>query len=299
MVDRGKGSAQVTTRRELLGSAGALAAGALVAGCVEPRDEPAPEPLQPRNPDQERSPVRWGFLVDVRRCTGCGACTVACKTANGVRLGVFRTSVRDHVLVDTQALAEDVAPGRRFVPWLCHLCHDPPCIARCPVEPAPASLDYVDGSRLEFPARAIYQRPDGLVLIDRTRCRGCGRCAEACPYQVIYLDPAAPSGGDPERTVADKCTLCVHRLAAGLVPACVATCPTGARRVGNLNDPDDPVASRVAEGDATTLFTEVGAGPRCYYLGLDAHAFVSGSDPKLEAQRLFPERFLELPEEEA
>ncbi len=294
MDDPSRGGApRPLPRRQVLAGAALLpaAAAAALAGCDGDPGGNADLPQRP-NPDQDRAPVRWGFLVDVTRCIGCRACVVACKTANDVRLRVFRTGVRawDH--------GEGPDARRDFVPWLCQLCHDPPCIARCPVAPVTRTLRFAGGERISYQARAIYQRPDGLVLVDRERCTGCGRCAHDCPYAMIYLDPVARGVASGTRTVADKCTLCVHRLQAGLAPACVATCPAGARVVGNVNDPDDVLHRRAPEDDAVLLFPEVETGPRCAYVGLDVHAYVNGCDPKLEAQALFPEDWVERPAED-
>ncbi len=238
-------------------------------------------------PDQDSSEVRWGFLVDLNRCTGCHACAVACKTEYDVRLGYFR----DGVITYDEGTYPDAE--RSFVPWLCNHCKNPPCVDICPVEPRPGILTFPSGEKVRYSARATYQRPDGLVLIDQERCVGCGKCVKACPYQVRYLDPVKPAGGDPsshgfdiaEPKAADKCTLCTHRLENGVVPACVNTCPASARLVGNLNDDTSEINQRItAAGDeVSTILPSAGTDPQVFYIGLNEDAYFQGTEPRREA----------------
>ncbi len=202
---------------------------------------------------------RWGFLVDLTRCMGCGACVRACKAENHVPDGYYRTWVERYTMLrDGRVLVDspdgalngfpedppvDPAEGEQafFVPNLCTQCSTAP---RGP----------------ERPAGASSRSRDGLVLVDKKRCIGCGYCVQACPYGSRYLHPDG---------TADKCTLCYHRLVRGLPTACVQACPVGARVVGDLNDPDSPLRKRLATGRHGVLKPEMGTHPKCFYLGLD------------------------------
>jgi tetrathionate reductase subunit B len=208
-------------------------------------------------------PVRWGFLVDLRRCIGCNACTIACKAEFDVRLGVYRSSVGEKVSCEFPFVK------RIFIPWLCNHCANPPCIENCPVDEMEAVHTFPDGSRTKYLKRATYQRPDGVVLIDQNRCIGCGACVNDCPYGVRYLDPVKSAGGLPEMKAADKCTLCAHRLAEGVVPSCVNTCQGRARKVGNLKDPKSEISRLIASNQTRVLRPELKTDPQCYYIGLD------------------------------
>ncbi|HEY4705111.1 MAG TPA: 4Fe-4S dicluster domain-containing protein [Thermoplasmata archaeon] len=179
---------------------------------------------------------RWAMVIDLRRCVGCRACTVACKNENNVQEGVFRTWVR------YAEIGEYPQTRPRYLPLFCNHCDNPPCVPVCPV-------------------LATYKRDDGLVLIDYDRCIGCGYCIQACPYGARYLNH--------EQRTADKCTLCVHRLEAGQKPACVATCIGGALTVGDLNDPASDVSRLLAGYPAQTLRPEQGTDPMFFYIGLD------------------------------
>lgn len=240
-------------------------------------------------PNQDDSEVRWGFLIDLGKCTGCTACSVACKTENDVRLGTFRNGVR------SAESGQYPDTARNFVPWLCNQCAKPPCIEKCPTEALRAELTFPSGAKAEYWARATYQRPDGLVLVDQDRCVGCGNCVTDCPYGARYLDRVKPAGADPatvglditDPKAVDKCTMCVHRLENGVVPACVNTCPPGARMIGNLNDPDSDISKAIAkadtEGRLSVLLESAGTEPKVFYIDLDPKAYGDGWEVKMEA----------------
>jgi tetrathionate reductase subunit B len=176
------------------------------------------------------------MVVDLRRCIGCQACTVACAMENRVPLGQARTHVSTYEL--------ETAAGTRRVhlPRICNHCEDPPCLTVCPTQ-------------------ATYQRGDGAVVVDNTRCVGCGYCTQACPYGARFMNE--------ETLTADKCTFCVHRLDAGLLPACVETCVGGARVFGDLDDPESEVSRLLATEPVQVLKPEEGTEPRVFYIGLD------------------------------
>lgn len=259
-----------------------VGAGAVVVGVsgkfakahdTDPNDEPR------IFPDQANSEVRWGFFIDLRACTGCMACAIACKTENSVRLGTFRSGV----ITDDQGTYPNTE--RHWVPWLCNHCKNPPCLAGCPVEAERAELTMPGGEVVEYWARAAYQRPDGLVLVDQERCIGCGACVGLCPYEARYLDRVKPAGGNSSSFAADKCTLCNHRLENGVVPACVNTCKSEARIVGNLNDPNSVINARIAAAGASvsSLLESAGSEPQVFYVNVSETAYTDGDEPRREA----------------
>ncbi len=183
--------------------------------------------------------IRWAMVIDLRRCIGCHSCSVACKRENRVPLGVFRTWVK----IAERGTYPDIR--RIFIPLNCNNCERPVCVEVCPV-------------------KATYQRQDGIVLVDPHRCIGCQYCKAACPYEVRHMDPL--------RHIISKCFWCHHRLDAGLQPACVEACPTGARIFGNREDPQGPIARLLARESAQVIHPEHGTRPQVYYLGLDGSA---------------------------
>jgi tetrathionate reductase subunit B len=244
----------------LLGAGAALTSG--IVGCKE-------ETSAVKMASSEKKPIHWGFLVDLNRCIGCKACSVACKTEFDVRLGVFRASVKE--------LESGSYPNtkRTFLPWLCNHCDTPICIKDCPVDEMDAVFTWADGTEEKYKKRATYKRPDGPVLIDQDRCVGCGACVDLCPYNVRYQDPVREGevGG-----IADKCTLCVHRLDKGLVPACVNTCQADARVAGNLNDPNSKISKHLKSLKTAVIHTDYGTDPQCRYASLDPKTYDEGRD---------------------
>jgi tetrathionate reductase subunit B len=176
------------------------------------------------------------MVIDLRTCIGCHACSVACKAEFDVPLGVWMSWVKQverGKFPNTQ---------RHFLPRLCNHCENPPCVEACPT-------------------KASYQREDGIVLIREERCIGCRLCIAACPYDARF--------SHPEKKIANKCTLCAHRVDEGVVPACVNTCQGEARIFGDLNDPTSEVARLVAKEPVQVLKSELGTEPRVFYIGAD------------------------------
>lgn len=205
---------------------------------------------------------KWAFVIDLRRCIGCKACVVSCKTENHVALGRFRNSVKYY------DYGTYPAAKRGILPWLCNHCDDPLCIKDCPAD----EVEKPWGKKVA----ATYKRPDGIVVIDQDRCIGCGNCVRDCPYGVRFMDPFTKAGGDKSELAADKCDLCQHRLEKGLVPSCVNTCPPEARAVVDLNNPNDPVNKMLEEARkknmVRVLMPEKKTKPQCFYIDPDGMA---------------------------
>jgi Fe-S-cluster-containing dehydrogenase component/formate-dependent nitrite reductase membrane component NrfD len=179
--------------------------------------------------------MQYGFVLDQRRCIGCHACTVACKSENEVPLGDFRTWVK------YTEVGSFPQVRRHFAVLRCNQCTDAPCVTICPVT-------------------ALDKRPDGIVDLAKDICIGCKACMQACPYDALYLNEE--SGG------AEKCHFCAHRVEQGLKPACEVVCPETAIISGDLHDPQSPVSKLLAEvPGAVVRRPEQGTGPNVFYLG--------------------------------
>jgi tetrathionate reductase subunit B len=178
---------------------------------------------------------RFGMVIDLRKCVGCQACTSACKSENKVPQEKFRTYVPEYELGTYPHVR------KAFLPQLCNHCAEPSCVSVCPTG-------------------ATFARKDGIVVVDNEVCWGCGYCINACPYDKRYFNPVT--------NVADKCTLCAHRVDNGLLPACVETCVGGARIFGDFNDPHSHVSKLLATFPTTVLKPASGTKPRIFYIGL-------------------------------
>lgn len=187
---------------------------------------------------------RWAMVIDLRKCTGCGSCVVACKSEHDVPLGVWRLWLK----------AEDKGTypnvRRTFTPRLCNHCDYPICVRNCPTQ-------------------ATFKHEEGFVLQRYNRCIGCRACVVACPYNARHLLPARRTDPKKPYGVVDKCDYCFHRVKRGLVPTCVSTCVGGAFHFGDLNDPESEVAKLVKNNSTMTLRPELGTRPQTYYIGLD------------------------------
>ena len=202
----------------------------------------------------------YGFIVDTTKCIGCNSCARACRLENKVPATYHRTWVERHVVCKDGERRVDVAKepdlmfeplespcegGEShgyFIPKLCNHCEKSVCIQVCPVG-------------------ATFRTPDGVVLVDGKHCVGCGYCIQACPYGTRFKNP--------ETHVADKCTLCYHRISKGMNTACVEVCPTGARQFGNQHDPNGEISRILKERNYSVLGPEFGTQPQCYYIGLE------------------------------
>lgn len=199
---------------------------------------------------------RWGMVIDIARCVGCYACTVACKVENGTPPGVWYAPVYE------KEVGSYPTAKRLFLPTLCYHCKNPPCMKACPT-------------------RAISKREDGVVLVDPNKCCGSRACVAACPYGALTFveeikgefgaeltpwEQARYPQNDGVGTV-QKCTFCAHRIDQGnLEPACVQTCPTRCRIFGDLEDPGSEVSKLIREHNGTQARPEAGTDPSVFYL---------------------------------
>ena len=219
---------------------------------------------------------RWVMVIDLRKCVGCHACTIACVAENKLPPGV----VYRPVIEEEFGTYPNV--GRRFIPRPCMQCDNPPCVPVCPVN-------------------ATFKNEDGVVVVDYPQCIGCRACLTACPYSARTADfnhvytagtPVAQDGivgqdtagryellpmfeyqearprehGESPVGNARKCHFCLHRIKAGELHACVTTCIGRATLFGDANDPGSLVAQMIALPSVFRLKEELGTDPRVFYI---------------------------------
>ena len=181
----------------------------------------------------------YGFAIDLRKCIGCHACTIACKSEHDIPVGVNRCWVK------TVEKGTFPQTQRLFFPVLCNQCEDAPCMNICPTS-------------------ALFRRRDGIVDLNGEACIGCRACMAACPYDQLFIDP--------NTRTAEKCNFCANRIENKLEPACVSVCPTECRIFGDLDDPTSEVAQIVQRESFMVRKPEKGTGPKIFYLGADEAA---------------------------
>jgi menaquinone reductase, iron-sulfur cluster-binding subunit len=217
----------------------------------------------------------WGMVIDLDRCTGCQACTMACKAENNVPAVGREEADKERVISWMQVLAEPdeehEGEVKRFLPRPCMQCEDPPCTKVCPVY-------------------ATYKNPEGIVAQIYGRCIGCRFCMAACPYNAKFFnwhEYQHPSPGqNPDvslrpKGVVEKCTFCHHRLQkvreqaavekrrqlpGEYNTACAEACPAQAISFGDLADPTSEVARLSRSPRAFRLLESLGTRPKVIYL---------------------------------
>ncbi len=215
--------------------------------------------------------VQFAYALDLSRCVGCRRCVYACVAENNQSrdpqihyITVLEMDKRHGVdLEHANAYYQpDQVPreGHFYFPVACQQCDHSPCERVCPVG-------------------ATWKEPDGVVVIDYDWCIGCRYCMAACPYGARHFNWTTPSipkdeinpnthilGNRPRmKGVVEKCHWCLQRTRNGRYPACVEVCPVGARKFGNLLDPDSEIR-RVIESKRVFVFKEdLDTSPKFFY----------------------------------
>jgi molybdopterin-containing oxidoreductase family iron-sulfur binding subunit len=227
----------------------------------------------------EEYEYHWAMVIDLDRCSGCGACVVACQAENNLPIV---TEPRFHerreikwIRIERYWEGEYPDAKLRFMPMLCQHCDQAPCEIACPVA-------------------ATYHNPEGLNTQIYNRCIGTRTCAVYCPYEVRYFNWFTYSWDAPleqqlnpdvtvrEKGVMEKCTFCIQRIRLAkdhakddgrrkvrdgeVTPACVQSCPTEAMVFGNRSDPESRVAQMLHDERAYKVLEELNTAPSIVYL---------------------------------
>jgi molybdopterin-containing oxidoreductase family iron-sulfur binding subunit len=218
--------------------------------------------------------VVFGYGLDVNRCIGCRRCVYACVEENNqsrdpqihwIRVLEFERehAIRGMILDEGNPFyhhEEVPAEGMLYLPVACQQCENPPCTKACPTQ-------------------ATWQEPDGIIVIDYDWCIGCRYCMAACPYGARHFNWTEPELSDEEvnpkthilgnrprqHAVVEKCTFCIQRTREGLYPACVEICPVGARKFGNLLDPNSEIRYLMRHKRTFVLKPDLATNPKFFY----------------------------------
>jgi len=205
----------------------------------------------------QRAPEKkLGLVIDLDICVGCHACATNCKEWNTGGhsapltdydpYGADPSGVWFNRIHSFEVMGDDGDNRTVHFPKSCLHCEDAPCVTVCPTG-------------------ASYKRDeDGIVLVNADTCIGCKLCSWACPYGAREYDQ--------DQGVMKKCTLCIDKIynenldVESRVPACVSTCPAGARHFGDLGDPSSEVSRLVTARGGYDLMPEQGCKPTNKYL---------------------------------
>jgi molybdopterin-containing oxidoreductase family iron-sulfur binding subunit len=241
--------------------------------------------------------VLYGYALNIQKCIGCRRCAKACVEENNQSRGdqeiewirVLKMQKGDFSQAQMgEGFPEDfgievggnafnpvgvVGEGEHYydpklvpeedffyMPIACMQCEKPPCVKVCPV-------------------RTTYREPDGIVVVDYNWCIGCRMCIGACPYwarRFNWGEPDLPAddmnpdthylGNRPRmKGVVEKCTFCLQRTRKGRYPACVEVCPVGARKFGNLLDPESEVRRVLANKRVFRMKADLNTYPKFFY----------------------------------
>jgi Fe-S-cluster-containing dehydrogenase component len=209
---------------------------------------------------------KWAMVIDVKACVGCRKCVYACVKENNIGRNSGFTYIQvlemDQGSIDLETSNANYVDGGRpdkwYLPVQCMHCMKPTCVYGCPV-------------------KATWRDPDGIVLIDYNKCIACRNCMITCPYYARHfnwVEPEVPKNEinpdvplEEKAGVVEKCTFCVQRTRNGKTTACVEACPVGARKFGDLNDPNSDVSVILRTRRAFRLKEELGSGPVIWYVG--------------------------------
>jgi len=217
--------------------------------------------------------VKFGYGLDLSRCIGCRRCVYGCVAENNQSRDPQIHWIRVAQLEKEKGTsleyaeyyynpAEVPAEGHFYMPIQCQQCENPPCTRVCPVQ-------------------ATWQEKDGIVVVDYNWCIGCRYCMAACPYGARHFNwgqghipPEELNtnthylGNRPRpKGVVEKCTFCIQRTREqpGRYPACEEACPVGARKFGNLLDPDSEMRYLIENKRVFILKEDLNTQPKFFY----------------------------------
>jgi phenylacetyl-CoA:acceptor oxidoreductase 27-kDa subunit len=206
--------------------------------------------------------TRWGMVIDLNRCIGCGTCKEICTQFNKLPRGAqWRRVIEKDIHGDSIR--------RIFFSMGCMHCDRPSCMEVCPVG-------------------ATKKQPDGIVVIDTEICIGCAACIMACPYRArsITIDQIIPSASDSAMSekaigVCTKCDFCRQRIEKGIeqklipgidktaTPICVCSCIADALHFGDLDNPESNVSKLIRDNPNIQLNRSFHNDPAVFYIYID------------------------------
>lgn len=160
--------------------------------------------------------IQKAFYYNQNYCIGCRACQTACMVFNKLDVGMNLRKVQEF---EVQVNGREVD---RYLSTSCHHCKNPECVKVCP--------------------QGAYTKreKDGLVVQDHSKCIGCGKCIEACPYKAPQMNPSSGK--------VEKCHGCYTLVDQGKLPDCVRGCPVQAMKFDNIAKLDAEGAVKDAIG---------------------------------------------------
>jgi len=223
-------------------------------------------PGKPPHYAQPAGDQKWAMVIDVKACIGCRRCVYACVKENNIGRNSGFTYIQvlemDLGKVDIEHAnlnyEEAGRPDKWYMPVQCMQCAKPTCVYGCPVI-------------------ATWKEPDGIVVIDYDKCIACRNCMVTCPYDARHFNWVEPEVPEDEVNPAvpleekagtvEKCTFCIQRTRNGGTTACTEACPVGARKFGDLNDPESEVSILLKTRRVWRLKEETGNDPMIWYVG--------------------------------